>query len=98
MYNQQTNVRNERDILMQLDHPFILKLYRTFQDSNTVYMLMELVQGGEVFGFLQSRGPQPTYVAQFISGCVLLAFEYVHSKSIVYRDLKPENLLIDTEG
>lgn len=98
---QEKNVMNEKRILLTLDHPFILRLFDTFKDRNRLYMLMELVQGGELFSRLQTSptpGRVPVSDARFYSACVLDAFEHMHSRQIVYRDLKPENLLIDRDG
>ena len=98
---QQANIMNEKDLLMRVDHPFIIKLYDTYKDRDRLYMLMELVQGGELFARLQNSvtpGRITSNEARFYAGCVLDAFEHLHGLSIVYRDLKPENLLIDSDG
>jgi len=98
-YRQQTNVMNEKNILMQCDHPFILRLYRTFKDRHALYLLLELVQGGELFSLLHLRGGSLSNSdSRFYAACVTDALEYLHSNSIVYRDLKPENLMIDDVG
>ncbi|RKP02942.1 hypothetical protein CXG81DRAFT_10181 [Caulochytrium protostelioides] len=89
---------NEKSILEVLDHPFLVKLHGTFQDSANLYLVMEYVQGGELFSYLRRCGRFPNHVAQFYATQVTLAFEYLHAKDIIYRDLKPENLLIDAQG
>jgi serine/threonine protein kinase/CRP-like cAMP-binding protein len=98
---QQANIMNEKEILWRIDHPFIIKLYDTFKDQDRLYMLLELVQGGELFSRLQNS-PTPGRIApheaRFYAACVLDAFDSLHSQYIIYRDLKPENLLIDSDG
>ena len=88
---QQTNIMNEREILWRVDHPFVIKLYDTYKDQNRLYMLLELVQGGELFSRLQNSsnpGRISPMEARFYGSCVLDAFDYIHSMSILYRDLK----------
>ncbi|CAK4090760.1 unnamed protein product [Aphanomyces euteiches] len=101
-YKQQINILNEKNILARCNHPFILKLFQTFKDDECLYLLMEFVQGGELFAYLHNSdrpsGRLPNDHARFYASHVLLALEYLHDRSIVYRDLKPENLLIDQEG
>jgi len=88
----------ERDILERLDHPFIMKLQFAFQDSQHLYMIMEFVNGGELFYHLSHSGRFKEDRAKFYCAEIILALEYVHQEGIVYRDLKPENILIDAEG
>eukprot|EP01083_Nonionella_stella_P264307 896806_1 len=95
---QQQHVANERFILSTLDTPFVIKLYNTFQDPLHVYMVLDLGLGGDMFIYLESQGRLSPAKAQFFMGCVVLAFEYLHLKQIVYRDLKPENLVLDFRG
>lgn len=96
---QKSAVQNERSTGRMLnDHPFIVKLYRTFKDSSFLYFLLEPCLGGELFTTLRSRSRLDNNDARFYIASVLLAFEHMHSKHIIYRDLKPENLILDREG
>lgn len=100
-FGQENNIMNEKRVLQSVNHPFILKLYSTYKDGDRLYMLLELVQGGELYTRLQSdetQGRVPVKDARFYAACSVDALGYLHSKSIVYRDLKPENLLIDGDG
>lgn len=96
--SQQGNIFTERDIMGQLNHPMIIKLYTTFQDKDMLYFLMEASLGGELFRILRKHKAFPVEQTKFYAASVILAFEYLHSKHLVYRDLKPENLLLDAEG
>lgn len=95
---QKEHVLSERNIMLSCDCPFIANLYRTYHDRKYVYMLLEACLGGEVWTILRDRGCFDDSTAQFIIGCVLEAFEYLHKRGIVYRDLKPENLMLDDRG
>ncbi|KAI8914262.1 kinase-like domain-containing protein [Gorgonomyces haynaldii] len=89
---------NERAILARLDHPFLVSMLGTFQDSENVYFVLEYIQGGELFSYLRKSQRFPNNVARFYAAEVILAFEHLHSKKIIYRDLKPENLLLTASG
>lgn len=95
---QVEHVKAEKIILAMIDHPFIVNLLTTFQDEKRLCMLLEYVNGGELFSYLRKEGRLPNDHAKFYAGEIILAFAYLHTLHIVYRDLKPENLLIDGEG
>lgn len=95
---QVDHIRSEKAILSSIQHPFIVNLLASFQDSKKLYMLMEYVVGGELFSFLGQVNRLDNENARFYAAEITLAFDYLHSQNIVYRDLKPENLLIDVGG
>ena len=95
---QVEHIKAEKSILSRICHPFIVNLFTAFQDERYLYMLMEYVIGGELFSQLRKVGRFSNDTARFYAAEIVLALQYLHSKDIVYRDLKPENLLIDREG
>jgi len=95
---QVEHVKAEKQILSSISHPFIVDLLASFQDEQRLYLLMEYVNGGELFSYLRREGRLPNDHAAFYAAETILAFEYLHSMNVVYRDLKPENLLLDWQG
>ena len=92
------HVKSEKAVLARIDHPFIVNLKGYFQTPSHIYMLLDYACGGELFTLLRREGRFSNDVALFFASEILLAFEYLHGMDIAYRDLKPENLLIDREG
>ncbi|CAK8686339.1 unnamed protein product [Clavelina lepadiformis] len=95
---QQQHVLAERNIMLAMKSPFIGTLYRTYKDDTHVYMLMDAYLGGEVYGVLKRQGALNDASARFCAACVLEALDYLHLRGIVYRDMKPENLMLDHKG
>ncbi|NP_001398618.1 cAMP-dependent protein kinase catalytic subunit PRKX isoform 4 [Mus musculus] len=95
---QEQHVQNEKAVLKEINHPFLIKLLWTGHDNRFLYMLMEFVPGGELFTYLRNRGRFSSVASVFYATEIVCAIEYLHSKEIVYRDLKPENILLDREG
>jgi p70 ribosomal S6 kinase len=92
------NTLNERHILDKLKHPFIVKLYYAFQTSSRLYLILTYAQGGELFSFLAESRLFTDDIASFYIAELLLAIEHLHSLGIIYRDLKPENVMLDCDG
>ncbi|KAM7415612.1 hypothetical protein PAMA_017912 [Pampus argenteus] len=95
---QEEHIHSERKILAEARSSFVVKLYRTFKDDKYVYMLLEACLGGEIWSLLRDRGSFDEHTAKFCVGCVTEAFDYLHRKGVLYRDLKPENLMLDADG
>lgn len=96
--NQLKQARTERKILEMVNHPFITTIYSAFQTPNKLYFLVEYYAGGELFYHLTRAGTFTLNKACFYACEILLALEYLHSLHIIYRDLKPENLMLDAQG
>lgn len=94
----ETNLLNEREILLENDHPFIIKVVKDFKGKRFTYFLTERVSGGELFEVVRQIGTLNKKQAQFYTGSMILAIESLHERNIAYRDLKPENILIDSQG
>jgi serine/threonine protein kinase len=92
------HIKSEVALLYMIEHPFIVNLIGHFQDEKKLSMVIEYVPGGELFSHLRREGRFNNDASKFYAGEIALAFEKLHSKMIVYRDLKPENLLISQEG
>ena len=96
--NQITNTKTERQIMGGVDHGFIVQLRFAFQTVDKLYMLMDFINGGELFFHLRRAQRFTEEKTRFYAGEVLVALNYLHSIGIIYRDLKPENVLIDSDG
>jgi cGMP-dependent protein kinase len=92
------NIELERNILLQIDHPFIVKLVKSLKDDNYIYYLMEYIKGKELFDVIRDIGLLNKSLAQFYVGSIMLALKYLHERSFIFRDIKPENIMILENG
>ncbi|XP_015117431.1 calcium/calmodulin-dependent protein kinase type 1 isoform X2 [Diachasma alloeum] len=90
---KEDSLENEIRVLRRLKHPNIVQLLETFEDKHKVYLIMELVTGGELFDRIVEKGSYTEKDASGLIRQVLEAVDYMHEQGVVHRDLKPENLL-----
>ena len=92
------NIELERSILLKIDHPFIVKLVKTLKDDNYIYYLMDYIKGKELFDIIRDIGILNKFQAQFYIGSIMLALKYLHEKQFIFRDIKPENIMVLENG
>lgn len=96
--NQVTHTRAEKSILEKIQHPFIIKLHYAFQTKEKLYMIFDYINGGELFYHLKKEGKFSEKRVKFYAAELVCALSHLHSLNILYRDIKPENILIDSTG
>lgn len=95
---QINHTKTERLILEKMNNPFIIQLHFAFQTSDKLFLVMDFMQGGEMFFHLKNASKFNEDQTRFIAAEIVLALEYLHKKKIIYRDLKPENILLSIDG
>lgn len=96
--NEVEHTKSEKSILMKLEFPFLVGLHYSFQTPGKLYFVMDYINGGELFFHLQKVKKFPEDHVRFYGAEIVAALEYLHSAGVIYRDLKPENLLLTNEG
>jgi len=95
---QESDLWQEIELMRGMDHPLVLRLFRTYEDADNIHMIMEVCSGGELFDAIENAGNFSETTAATLFQQMLTAVSYIHCKSICHRDLKPENFLLCTEG
>ena len=97
-YDQEEHTKSERDLMVKINCPFIVDIKYAFQDKQYLYMVTEFMQGGEMFFHLFKEKRFTNEKAKFYLVEIILAIEFLHKNHMMYRDLKPENVLLDKNG
>ena len=96
--NQLLHTKTERNILQNIQHPFLVNLKFAFQTPDKLYMVLEYMGGGELFHWLKQHRKFSETRGRLYASEICLALGALHSRDIIYRDLKPENILLDLKG
>ncbi|CAB1120572.1 unnamed protein product [Ectocarpus sp. CCAP 1310/34] len=88
----------ERRVLGNVEHPFLMRLHYAFQTDNKLYLVLDYCSGGELFFHLSRYKRFPEGVVRFYAAELVLALKHLHDNNIIYRDIKPENILLDADG
>mmetsp|Transcript_11463 Transcript_11463/g.22836 ORF Transcript_11463/g.22836 Transcript_11463/m.22836 type:complete len:346 (+) Transcript_11463:268-1305(+) len=95
---QVDHIKSEVKILSMIEHPYIVNMAGHFQNDQALFMVIEYVQGGELYSHLRREVRFSDDKSKFYAAEIVLAFSYLHGMKVIYRDLKPENLLITVGG
>ena len=88
----------ERDLLSKMNHPFIVNMHFSFQDLNSLYLVMDLITGKDLRYHLSKQKKFSAEQSKFFLACTILGLEYIHYNNILHRDIKPDNLVLDKNG
>ena len=92
------SIMSERNLLSKLKHPFIVNMHFAFQDFSKLYLVMDLLSGGDLRYHIAKNKTFTEQETKFFISNLILALEYIHSQRIIHRDIKPENLVLDSKG
>jgi serine/threonine protein kinase len=92
------SIQYEKQLLSQINHPFIVNMNYAFQDSENLYLVMDLLSGGDLRYHISIRKKFSEEQTKFFAACIILGLDYLHTNNILHRDIKPENLVLDEKG
>ncbi|XP_021352926.1 serine/threonine-protein kinase tricorner-like isoform X1 [Mizuhopecten yessoensis] len=96
--DQVAHVRAERDVLVEADHQWVVKMYYSFQDAQNLYLIMEFLPGGDMMTLLMKKDTLTEEQTQFYVSETVLSIDSIHKLGFIHRDIKPDNLLLDAKG
>ena len=96
--NLQQSVELEKNVLLKIDHPFIMKMVKYLKNETHIFFIMEYIRGKELWDVMREIGLCDKYQTQFYGASMLASMDYLHKHHYIYRDLKPENIMINDKG
>ena len=93
-----TSIKTERDFLSKLNHPFIVNMHYAFQDKDNLYLVMDMLSGGDLRYHISRYRRFSEEQTRFFIACMVYALEYIHANNVIHRDIKPENFVLDDKG
>ena len=96
--NLEECVEVERDVLLKIDHPFIMKMVKYLKNDQYIFFINEYIKGKELWEVIRDIGLLNKEQTQYYGGSILLAIDYLHKQKIIYRDIKPENVMVSIKG
>jgi cGMP-dependent protein kinase len=96
--NLESCVEVERDVLLKIDHPFIMKMVKYLKNDSYIFFINEYIKGKELWEVIRDIGLLNKEQTQFYGGSMLLAIDYLHKQKVIYRDIKPENVMVNEKG
>ena len=92
------NIELEKNILLKIDHPFIVKLVKCLKNDKNIFFLLEYIKGKELFDVIRDIGYLTKEQTNFYIASMMIAIQYLHERKIIYRDIKPENIIVEKNG